>query len=63
MLDQAGELDVYLKPISKDDDTEDEEEDMEEVGGKSRLAGTGKKMNYYPNKVRHLFMILSLIYH
>ncbi len=49
-LDEYGELDCHLKPIIKDDDSGDEDEELVEEKKKPH-AGTERSINYFLNKV------------
>ena len=46
-LHKRGELDKHLKPVTKDPDSEEDEEDMET----EKHAGTEKRAKYYSDEV------------
>lgn len=61
-LDQEGELDPRLRPLSRDDQSDTEDEEEEEQGAELTSRGSEVKMDgkntYYRNQVRvhELFM-------
>lgn len=54
LLHEAGELDEYLRPISRLTDLSDDEHlgEREIIDGRKKHAGTVKRSNYYPNMVK-----------
>lgn len=58
-LHKRGELDEHLKPVTRDPDSEGEDE---EEGQKEKHAGTGRRAKYYRDEVCTHMQLDTLTY-